>query len=176
MGLTVQLAAIAHGLWCARMRAEGWRRGRRYDAARRTHDALVPYERLGPQDRRAARIGIEACGVESRLAEAIEYPRGPDRPLSLREMRIGCEVVFCREGPPRSRHAVPAPDIGRIVGWTVDARGTLHLIRVRWPGGEVARYTPWERALARLDELPSPPRSIRQGPRVLGRRAASARS
>jgi len=151
-----KLAAIAHELWCRRMREDGWKAGPRYDPQRRVHDALVPFAQLADHDQRAARLRVEASEIAERLAGVIDgFPRGPDRPFVIEEMRRGLEVVFCANGPPRSLSEVAPNDRGRIVSWETDDDGELTLVTVRWAGGEEVGYVPQERELARPEELPS---------------------
>jgi hypothetical protein len=148
-----RLAAIAHDLWCAHMRAEGWHDGP-FDPSTRSHDALVPFERLRSADRRTARSAVEAEEVDRLLTRIIHYPRGSNRTLGIEEMRSRMRVVFCSAEAPKSRAAVSPDDIGEIQGWETDARGELSLVVVRWASGEVERYLPEMRELARWDELP----------------------
>ncbi|MCC6677010.1 MAG: hypothetical protein IT436_07690 [Phycisphaerales bacterium] len=73
------IAREAHAAWCRRMIEQGWSPGDRYDEKARTHDALVPFDRL-PQPVRGWLIDIMRVEeVESTLADLIERPRGPDR-------------------------------------------------------------------------------------------------
>lgn len=44
--LAEAMAELEHRSWCAGLRIDGWRAGRRRDNARRFHDNLVPYGRL----------------------------------------------------------------------------------------------------------------------------------
>ena len=149
-----RLAIIAHELWCDRQRAQGWPYADRYDPARRTHDALVPWDRLGEPDRRAARMGVRLEGVEDLLAESIEYTRGPARVFTPEEMRVGQRVAYV-EG---IRAAEPGRDIlnerGRVVSWEVDpCTGGLAFLRVQWDDGTLAEHYPSERELRRVDEM-----------------------
>jgi hypothetical protein len=148
-----RLAAIAHDLWCAHMRAEGWHEGP-FNPSARSHDALVPFERLGSADRRAARSAVQAEEVDRLLTRIIDYPRGSNRPLGIEEMRPRMRVVFCSAEAPRSRAAVKPGDIGEIEAWEKDESGELSLVVVRWASGELERYLPEMRELARWDELP----------------------
>src|SRR5262245_33441497 len=88
------LSAIAHRLWRERLAGAGWSSGPAFDPARRTHDALVDWPGLSRQDRRHARLGIEALELEEKLVSAIRYQRGPDREFVVEEMRQGLPVAL----------------------------------------------------------------------------------
>lgn len=148
---TRELAKLAHTLWCREMAARGWKHGDSFDAEQRTHDALVPFDRLNIHDQNNAIAIVRSEEIEERLAHAMDYPRGPDRPFTPEEMRVGLPVgwaasVKFKEPGPNS----PA-DIGTVVAWEVDAdSGELSLIRVRWPGGDIYEHYPSLRDLRRL--------------------------
>lgn len=142
-----KLAEAAHELWCARMIDGGWRPGVSADRAARTHDALVPLERLAEEDRWSAVESVEALRIEERLAEAIAYPRGAERPLGVGDMAAGrrvessCQAVE-GAGPPR----------GRIEAWGVHPRrGRLEWVRVRWDDGTLTTHAPLELELRPVD-------------------------
>jgi hypothetical protein len=148
-----KLAAIAHDLWCVHMRAEGWHSGP-FNPGSLSHDALVPFDRLGSADRRVARSAIEAEELERLLTRIIDYPRGADRPFGTEDIRKGTKVAFCPEGVPPSQSAVDPGDLGVIDSWETDSAGDVSLVVVRWSSGELGRYLPETRELARWDELP----------------------
>lgn len=133
-GFADALARVAHDLWLAHMKAEGWTPGQRYDEAARTHDALVPFENLDPRDRRCLLAGVRAEGLEELLLRAVDYPRGAERELGVGEMRRGLTVT---DGGGEAR--------GSVESWETDAGGRLlELIRVRWEDGEVTEHYPPE--------------------------------
>lgn len=140
------LAASAHEFWRMRMQREGWRAGPpgSYDESARVHEALVPFEQLSHEDRWIAIESVEALHLEEQLAESIEYPRGPARPLRACEMHVGLRV----ESSLEPLHAGDAPARGQVVGWDVDPRSSLlSLIHVRWDDGAVTSHCPLEREL-----------------------------
>jgi hypothetical protein len=137
------LARVAHEYWRERLEREGWRYGERFDPARRTHDALVCFDRLSAADRDQARLAVEAEHLPAQLARLIDYPRGPARPFTLEEMTRGRSVQL--EGDEGAT--------GRIESWESDENG-LQLIRVRWPDGALVEYAPQEQALLRPEERP----------------------
>lgn len=151
--VTAELAAVAHRIWCDRMLADGWRYADRYSETERTHDALVPFDRLDRRDQRAARLGIVAEELEPRLASAIRYSRGPNREFLVEEMLQGRRVVFCPHMRSPAPEQVTGADIGTVESWDVDDDGELDLIRVRWPDGQVVEHAPGLLELARLEEL-----------------------
>jgi hypothetical protein len=147
-----QLAAIAHHLWCQERRAHGWRYGDQFNVKERTHDALVPFERLGEADRIAARRAVEAEEIPAQLAKLLthSYSRGPCRDFVVDEMVVGLRVVFCANFVP-PKVALPE-QAGEVVEWeTVD--GELDLIRVRWANGTCTEFAANSGDLARFDEL-----------------------
>jgi hypothetical protein len=144
--LLYQLAAAVHAAWCARMRRGGWTPGERLDEARRTHDALVPFEELGEYDRSRTLKVVQLEGLEERLAAMVDYPRGPDRPLTASEMHRGLRVRMagCLPGTPAL--------LGTIIGWeTSPSTGGLELVRVRWQDGRVTEHAPLGCELRRLE-------------------------
>lgn len=139
--LTTDIARLAHRCWCRRLEQEGWRPGE-FDETCRTHDALVPFESLAARDVRSAIIGVVANEIEDRLADTIDYERGPDREMLLEEMREGLRV---RSAAPPDQAA-----LGTIVSWETD-HGELGPISVRWDNGELTHHHPVDRELARVD-------------------------
>jgi hypothetical protein len=142
------LAEVAQTLWCRHMEGLGWRLGS-HDCKARTHDALVPFDRLGAHDRRRLLDAVAELQLEPVLLEAVDHQRGPDREFTLEEMRPGLPVAYA-EG---SRSSDPGRDIaserGVIESWT--AKGDqLDVFRVRWADGTLAEYYPCERDLRRL--------------------------
>lgn len=74
-----------------------------------------------------------------RRAGLVEHPRGPDRPFSIDEMRVGLPI---REMRCERFGATPRPgDLGRVVSWTTDRYGGLDIMRVRWEDGLVTEHT-----------------------------------
>jgi hypothetical protein len=142
------LAAIAHDLWCARMRDKGWRTGDRYSQPQRVHDALVAFNQLSAIDRRS--VLVAARSVADHVADAVDYPRGTDRELLAEEMKEGLAVGWARGAGRASSPSTSASEVGQIQGWEVEP-GTpfLRLIRVRWPGGEETEHDPRLRELRR---------------------------
>lgn len=141
----IELAAVAHRLWCEDMVTDGWRHGPRFDEAERTHDALVPFDQLGRHDRRHAVLAVECSGIAERLADLIDHPRGPDREFTTEEMRTELPVTLS----PRQGEAAPA-ERGAIVSWETDEGGDLRLIRVRWSDGDLSEHHPAARELRRV--------------------------
>lgn len=142
----LRLAEAAHQLWCARMIDGGWRPGAAVDERARTHDALVPFELLGEDDRWAAVESVEALGLEELLADSIAYPRGDERPLGVGDMRAGRRVESTLgRGPAGSV-------CGRIVAWGEHpTRRRLEWVRVRWDDGSVTTHSPLELELRLVD-------------------------
>lgn len=136
--IDLRLAGIAHDLWRERMEAGGWRHGP-YCPEQRTHDALVPWDRLSPGDQRAAALAAATSGARELLSRGLEYPRGTDRPFLLEEMRSGLPV---REPGANGRS-------GQVEGWDTDDEGQLAVIRVRWDDGSLSEHPAMERELAR---------------------------
>lgn len=141
----LKLAAIAHELWREQMLRDGWKHGPAFDRERRTHDALVPFERLSPQDRRHACLGIECAELERQLVFTIVYQRGPDREFAAEELRPGLEVGLCDPAQPDGLSGIR----GVVERWQADAQGEL-VIFVRWSTGELSEHLACERELVRL--------------------------
>jgi hypothetical protein len=134
--LIEMVAAAAHRQWCERMAAEGWHRARAFQEHLREHDALVDFSELSPEDRfealDAARSALET------LTDELCYPRGPDRPFSVIELRKGLKVM-----PGRNVEIQGCgPDaIGVIEDWSVDpATGRVRTVMVRWPSGDTIEH------------------------------------
>ena len=139
------LAALAHQVWVDQMMEKGWRHGAVYDAEAKTHDALVPFERLDATDQWTAFVAIHCSGMARTLREAVEYPRGPERILRPEDLREGLAVRIV--GHPSELTGGPA-DVGRVSGWTVDpSTGCVSIVMVRWADGEETRHFPVERDL-----------------------------
>ncbi|MFG0260554.1 MAG: RyR domain-containing protein [Phycisphaerales bacterium JB041] len=143
-----RLAAIAHDLWRDRMERAGWTTGRRFDPREKRHDALVPFDQLGPRDRERAVLGIRALDCLELLAGAVEYQRGPDREFTLGDMREGLAVVH---NDPEGRAALAPGEPGHIVEWKSDA-GSLRAICVRWADGSTSEHHPAAGELRRLED------------------------
>lgn len=132
-----RLAAVAHDFWCRRMSEAGWRPGAEFDPSRRTHDAMVPFDRLEPDDQWAAVEILESLGAGPRLAEPIVYPRGLDAPLRARDMVVGLAV---ESGDRDQTTGRPVP--GSVISWTTRQRtGRLDSVTVRWADGQVTSHT-----------------------------------
>ena len=148
-----ELASIAHRLWCAAMRQCGWRHGSRYDAGRKLHDALVPFEQLDPDTRHDLCQAVEHEELSQRLIELVRHDRGPARVLRAGEMRAGARVALA-DDEPEAGGTAPARQ-GTIMEWEVDPReGVLQLVRVRWDSGEVTEHFPPECELRRVGDWP----------------------
>lgn len=118
------------------MTKTGWRAGVTFDELRRTHDALVPFENLGPDDQWTAVEILEALDMGPRLAEPIVYPRGDLAPLRTRDMAVGVTV----ESADREQ-ATGRPVLGSVVSWTTYQRsGRLNTVTVRWADGEITSH------------------------------------
>ncbi len=148
-----QIAAIAHRLWCERMKSEGWRYGDRVNLEDRTHDALVTFDRLDESDRIAARRSIQCMELEHQLAREISYARGPNRDYVLDEMKIGIKVVFCPDFMVLSLEEVLPNEVGEVEGWHCSESAELDTIRVLWADGSSGDYPANSGDLARWDEL-----------------------
>lgn len=139
------LAGLAHQAWVDRMLAAGWRLGPTYDPKAKTHDALVPFNRLDPTDRWTALVAVHCSGVAERLRETIEYPRGRERIFRPGDLREGLAVRMA-EDP--GAHAGGPPEVGQVCAWTVDpTTGCVSTIMVRWPDGQTTRHFAAERDL-----------------------------
>lgn len=147
--ITRDLARIAHALWCRKMVACGWMYGETFSPEKRTHDALVPFDRLSLHDQNNAVLIIQSEGFESKLERAIDYPRGPDRQFIPSEMRVGLPVGWAAGVKLADPLRDPSTEIGTIDSWEIKS-GELSVIRVRWPGGELLEHIPSLRDLRRL--------------------------
>lgn len=134
-----RLARIAHEVWCERMVAEGWRPGAAFDGELRTHDAIVPFDQLCPVDRRSAYLGIVATECANDIRRSINYTRGQDRELGVKDMFVGLRVVYSES--PKIR--------GAVLSWKEDLEcpGTLTTISVKWDSGETIEYAAAEREI-----------------------------
>lgn len=125
------------------MAADGWRFGPKYDPRAKTHDALVPFNRLDPTDRWTALVAVHCSGLAERLRRTIEYPRGAERLFRPSDLREGLAVRSAEAGEHGG-----AAEIGRVRAWTVDAStGCVSSITVRWADGQETRHFPAERDL-----------------------------
>ena len=130
------------------MRRDGWHASDTFDAQKRAHDALVPFERLSRRDRRSLRIAVIAEELKLNLADVVEYERGPDRVFLVEEMSVGLRVGMAPTDEPSHRDDVP----GVVVDWAVDpATRELESIQVRWDDGDVTHHHPDVRELRRLE-------------------------
>lgn len=120
------LARALHEAWRQRMLSEGWRPGDSYSEEFRTHDALLPFDRLTPEQQEDAEFDAVATGVLKELAQLDVHPRGEGAPLLPSTIRKGQRVEFVGE---------PQGD-GVVTGWSMDARyGWPHMVHVRWLDG-----------------------------------------
>lgn len=141
--LAEHIAAVAHEAWRRRMTYAGWVAGSHYSEPGKVHDALVPFEELNPADRRATLSSVRLEKMEAKLAALVEYPREPDRPFTLEEMRPGLSVTSAIEaGPASTEHGV-------VESWEADEDGTLRMIQVRWDDGDLTEHHPAARELRR---------------------------
>lgn len=142
--LVMKLARLAHETWCEHMILQGWRPGAAFDPDAHIHDALVPFDQLNPVDQRAAYLGILVAEIADEVESACQYTRGPDRELSITDVRAGLRV----------RHCDAPSEIGTVESWEEDLRfpGALNIIRVRWDSGEVIDHAASERELRPLAE------------------------
>ncbi len=141
------LADAAQTLWCRHMESLGWKLGP-LNPSLRTHDALVPFDRLGPHDRRRLLDAVAGLELEPVLLQAVDHQRGPDREFTLEEMRPGLEVAYAETAPEDPSGPDLAKERGVIESW--DARGgLLECVRVLWADGALVEYHPAERALRR---------------------------
>lgn len=149
--ITRDLARAAHALWCRKMVACGWTYGEVFDQEQCTHDALVPFDRLNIHDQNNAIVLIQSEEIEERLARLLDYPRGPDRPFTPEEMRVGLPVGWATSVKFTDPLRNAADEVGTVMSWQVDeATGELSVIRIRWPGGDVNEHYPSQRDLRRL--------------------------
>ncbi len=139
----LELAEIAHRLWCQRMIAAGWTPGTRFDERARTHDAIVRFPELTAVDRRNTALGVVASDLASTLQTIADYPRGADREFCESEMHVGMRVGSADD----------PTQFGTVIGWTLDADwpGCLTLIAVEWDSGERVDHVAAERELRRLE-------------------------
>jgi hypothetical protein len=138
-----RLASAAHEFWCVRMLEQGWQAGATWDQAARIHDALVPFEQLGHDDRWTAIESVEALQLVDSLVAVLEYPRGQERPLTTQDMAAGRPVISTAAEGLGSH-----PWHGRIVDWAVHPRSRrLQWVRVEWENGRITTHSPLEHEL-----------------------------
>jgi hypothetical protein len=138
----LDLAAIAHRLWCEEMISEGWRPGP-FDLDKHTHDALVAFDQLGVIDRHNTVVGVDSLEIVEHLRSVVEYPRGDDREFAAEELSVGLRVAFADE-----------PGIfGTVEAWEEDPQwpGCLRTITVQWDSGERNVHAAAERELRRVN-------------------------
>jgi hypothetical protein len=80
-----RVAAVAHDCWVAQMRSEGWSYRPSYDADRKLHSAMTPFDELSDDDQRSAMLCIRVENLPSTLADAMDYPRGRPTVLPARD-------------------------------------------------------------------------------------------
>jgi len=141
--LNESLARAAHGEWRRRMLSAGWSPGDRYDADRRTHPAVRPYEEIAPYWRRQLIRYIASERRAEELIDDVELVLGTPEG-TVGDVRVGMRVTFDNA----------SGDVGTIESWDLadEESGALDIIRVRWPSGNVEEYHPAEHALARVPE------------------------
>jgi hypothetical protein len=139
-----QVAAAAHRCWCKKMLEAGWRPGKIYDATAKTHDRLVPFEKLTAFDQSQARLWVEIEELVDRLAESMRFAMS-QRELSANDIFVGMRV---RIGDPERL------EFGRIVSWDIadKATGSLEMILVEMDDGSVLDFIPAEGMLIPVDE------------------------
>jgi hypothetical protein len=137
----LELADLAHRLWCQEMIAKGWSPGP-FDPAKKTHDALVRFEELDIVDRHNTVLGIESPELIDRLRSAVEYPREDDREFARGEVSEGLRVGF----------SDAEDQFGTVISWEEDPDwpGCLRTITVQWDSGELNVHAAAERELRRL--------------------------
>jgi hypothetical protein len=151
------LAAAAHECWCDRMRDQGWRPGRGYDAGAKVHDAIAPFDHLAAPDQRRTLRSLRCEDAAAYLGELLDYPRGlPGLPeLQPEDMKIGREVVHIDD--PAADTTTPGLR-GKILSWVINPdTGDLDIVRVRWSDGSESEHTPPERELMLPAESSPPP-------------------
>jgi hypothetical protein len=130
------LAAAVHEFWRLKMIHKGWKPGRAFADAPRTHDCLVPFAELDPDDQWTAVEQLESLEAGDRLADDLRYPRGADVPLRARDMAVGLPVESTGDTDPSGR-----PFRGRITAWTTYPRsGRLESLSVRWDDGQITSH------------------------------------
>lgn len=134
------------------MARDGWSKGP-FDQNTRQHDALVPFEELTRADRHAVALYVSGEQFEETLPRLLEYPRGPQRPFQIEEIKRGLKVAYCPEGLPATTSEIDPSDVGVIESWDVDTKHDITVVRVRWADGTIEAYSPWEGVLARIEEL-----------------------
>jgi hypothetical protein len=142
---TIALARVAHHLWTERMLLEGWRLGDDYSAELKTHDALVPFDRLRRRDRLIAQVNLECAELTEQLIKLAAPDRSPEAPFGVEDLHVGLRVGW---GGPDGAEAPIEP--GVVESWEVDDEGDVTSITVRWAGGRVEEFNPFERLLHRL--------------------------
>ena len=139
----IELAHLAHRLWCEEMIADGWTPGP-FDPALRTHDALVTFDQLAEVDRHSTTIGVVSLDLIDHLRSVPFYPRGRERELVPADLTLGVRVISNDE-----------PDqLGTVRSWEVDPDwpGCLSTITVAWDSGEVNVHAAAEREFRVADE------------------------
>lgn len=85
--------------------------------------------------------------AEQWLARLVEYPRGPERPFTAAEMRVGLPMVELRKG---RFDAAPTRGLdGKVVSWTTYPGGALKMIKVKWSDGEETEHSPYAAEIRR---------------------------
>jgi hypothetical protein len=140
------LAAAAHMVWCSAMERDGWRGGERFSPAEKIHDAIAPFQKLHPLDRRTAIDAAERLAYQ--VMQELNYPRGADREFTADDIRVGQKVKLTR-GSHRSGAADDS--FGRVTSWEGEPDSPiLRTVRVAWDDGEVTEHIPSLRDLQRI--------------------------
>jgi hypothetical protein len=139
-----RVAAVAHDLWRREMEQAGWEFGPAFSEARRTHDAMVPYEQLKPFDQHRLRIGIACLELDRQLLESVDHDRGPSREFQVSELKVGEPVQLTGpfgDGPVEAE--------GFVTGWVPGPDGSVESISVQFTDGDAVEYLPCQRELRR---------------------------
>ena len=96
-------------------------------------------------------LALWAVGVlladERWLAALVEYPRGPRRPFTAAEKRVGLPVIELTQ--ESSRHPLVEGLRGEVISWTTYPNGALRMMKVRWSDGEETEHSPYAAELRR---------------------------
>jgi len=152
--LLERLAATIHDLWREGLARRGWKVAQEFSENARTHDAMVPFDRLSPGDRQEV-LQLAQTWAD-KLADEVEHPRGDDREFTKEEIFVGMPVAWADRmrltyTDPARRGTDPSGVIGYVTAWTVSEDGaSLESIKVAWPDDYVSEHLPVMRELRRL--------------------------
>jgi len=172
--LATRIAAIAHDCWRRAAQARSGGQQSPIGNSRRRSPAArvgVAFSRLPAQERELVRLAIASLDIPHVLAQAADVPRGPSRPLCLRELRRGLRVA------PAEHVGIDIPgltenSVGIILDWSRRPGSCFPAeIRVGWPGGIVTRHQPLDADLRRIGPPLGP-----CAPRARSRRASASPS